>query len=790
MRQEWKCYNGRAHFAVQNRKYMKKAKRETVLTKWAAVLAAAALCLGSLSPSLPARAAEASVISTDSDIKALLKESESQTSDTVLGDGTAAGTPSLEAGEGVSARTARSDALRFAGNELHKINEEMPEPEESAEVTSSDTWQDTEVYGVLSADTVTSRKDDFYAAVNQDWISGASVSDASPEDSVSSRMSDTVEQRKKSILTDTSLQGQDAETVRTMYDLLLDWETRNAQGIAPIMPFVAAIQQIQTLDDLTEYLCTDAYSLADAGLVHLSTAQYQNNPEYYAVEVGSSQLLLNVSEYGKITRTGRLKLSYAQSQCYYMLERIGYTDDQIDTIFQNCIVLESALAEAMESSAARAAAAALQGDVTSANNKPCSETDLAALAGDFPMEQILKAKGLDGSLVYNLPQPDWLVALGQIYNTHNLEYFRDYFLVHTAIAAMELTDSEAFNVRTALSVRFLGTASVTGGDENVAYTYVDLLLGRVLDNVYIKTYCDEEDKTRITDLTQTILTAYRQMLENSWLSDSSKAEAEKKLDSLTVRVDYPDSLPDFSSLHLVSKEQGGTLIQAYKAILTFSGKASAKLVNQKVNDSYWLMAASTVNCYYNAGDNSINILAGMLQEPFYKSSYSNEELLAGIGFVIAHEITHAFDLSGAAYDASGAERNWWTDEDEAIGIAKWNQMADYYSTFTPLSGADSVSGEQVASEAMADLGGMQCILRIANKYPAFDYDAFFTHFASCWACLRLDDQEYAMLLSDEHPLNYLRVNVLLQQFQKFYDTYDIKEDDGMYLAPEKRISFW
>ena len=117
-------------------------------------------------------------------------------------------------------------------------------------------------------------------------------------------------------------------------------------------------------------------------------------------------------------------------------------------------------------------------------------------------------------------------------------------------------------------------------------------------------------------------------------------------------------------------------------------------------------------------------------------------------------------------------------------------MADYYSTFTPLSGADSVSGEQVASEAMADLGGMQCILRIANKYPAFDYDAFFTHFASCWACLRLDDQEYAMLLADEHPLNYLRVNVLLQQFQKFYDTYDIKEGDGMYLAPEKRISFW
>ncbi|MGN1022442.1 MAG: M13 family metallopeptidase [Lachnospiraceae bacterium] len=767
---------------------MKKKNRKTGITTWTAVLAAAALCLCSLSPCLPAEAA--SVIATDSGIEALLGQKGSFSSDTVLGDGTQTGTPSLDAGEGVSAGTARSDTLRYAGNLLQEINEEMPESGESADVSSSDTWQDTEVYGVLSADTATSRKDDFYAAVNQDWITDASVSDASPEDSVSSRLSETVEQRKKSILTDESLKGQDAETVRTMYDLLLDWETRNEQGIAPVMPFIAAIQQIKTVDDLTQYLCTDAYSLADAGLVRLSTAQYQNNPEYYAVEVGSSQLLLNISEYGKITRTGKLRLSYAQSQCYYMLERIGYTDDQIDTIFQNCIVLESALADAMETSAARDEAAALQGDVTSAANKPCSEEDLATLAGDFPIEKILKAKGLDGSLVYNLPQPDWLVALGEIYNSYNLEYFRDYFLVHTAIAAMELTDSEAFNVRTVLSVRFLGTASVTGGDENVAYAYVDLLLGRVLDNVYIETYCKEEDKKRITDLTQTILSAYRQMLENSWLSDSSKEEAEKKLDSLTVRVDYPDSLPNFSSLHLVSKEHGGTLIQAYKAILTYSEEAASKLVNQKVDDSYWLMAASTVNCYYNAGDNSINILAGMLQEPFYSSSFSNEELLSGIGFVIAHEITHAFDLSGSAYDATGAERNWWTDEDEAIGIAKWNQMADYYSTFTPLSGGSAVTGEQVASEAMADLGGMQCILRIANKYPAFDYDAFFTHFASCWACLRLDDQEAAMLLTDEHPLNYLRVNILLQQFQKFYDTYDIKEGDGMYLAPEKRISFW
>lgn len=755
----------------------KNRKARTPKRILAAALAAAVLLSGA--PSISSLAAGTG-IQTDASIQEILGSTQ-LSGTTILGAEGSTGTPSLIYGDGVSAETAREDAMQYAAS----LEEEAGSAAEETGTVSAadDPWQDSEVYGVLTQDQTVSKKDDFYAAVNRDFILGASVSETSPEDSVASRMSDAVTEKKKALLADSTLEGHDAETVQNMYNLLLDWETRNSQGIAPIMPFVAAIQQIQTLDDLTQYLCTDAMCLVDAGIAQLSISQYQNNPDYYAVEVDPTVLLLGTSEYSRISSSGKRQLSFLQSQCYYMLERIGYSEEQIDQIFTNCILFESVLAEAVTEYLQTE-------DVSTIGNKPCTEEDLCKLAGNFPMEELLQARGLDGSVVYNVPSPMWLVVLGKIYNEYNLEYFRDYLLVHTAISAMELTDSEAFNVRTALSVRFLGGTDAAGGDVNVAYSYVEALLGRVLDNVYIENCCSEKTKERVTELTEEILDAYRKMLDYTWLSDSAKEEALKKLDTMTIRVDYPDELPYFGDLSIQGKEEGGTLIGAYKTILTYTERKYSSLVNQKVSGDTWLISSGTVNCYYTPADNSINILDGMLQEPYYSDSYSNEELLGGIGLVIAHEITHAFDLVGSSYDAEGNLRNWWTDADEQIALQRWNRLADYYSSFEPIEGAGNVPGEQVADEAIADIGGMQCILRIADLYPAFDYDAFFTKAASCWAALRTEDAEYLTMQIDTHPLGYLRVNVLLQQFQQFYDTYDIQEGDGMYLAPGDRITFW
>ncbi len=79
---------------------------------------------------------------------------------------------------------------------------------------------------------------------------------------------------------------------------------------------------------------------------------------------------------------------------------------------------------------------------------------------------------------------------------------------------------------------------------------------------------------------------------------------------------------------------------------------------------------------------------------------------------------------------------------------------------------------------------------MTEKIEDFDYDAFFRANAAMWARIDTLQKAKMMLGSDVNPFNYLRVNATVQQFDEFLETYDVKEGDGMYLAPEDRISVW
>ena len=175
---------------------------------------------------------------------------------------------------------------------------------------------------------------------------------------------------------------------------------------------------------------------------------------------------------------------------------------------------------------------------------------------------------------------------------------------------------------------------------------------------------------------------------------------------------------------------------------------------------------------------------------FYSADSSKERLYATLGAsTIGHEISHSFDVSGSKFDKDGNKKDWWTDEDRAAFEKRSAKLIEYYDNIIPYEGG-TYSGKFIRDEAIADMGGLQCILRIAKKHKNFDYDTFFREYARSWAHLTTPYNEYILVISDQHPLSYLRTNVTLQQFDEFLDTYDIKEGDGMYLAPEDRIKVW
>ena len=189
-------------------------------------------------------------------------------------------------------------------------------------------------------------------------------------------------------------------------------------------------------------------------------------------------------------------------------------------------------------------------------------------------------------------------------------------------------------------------------------------------------------------------------------------------------------------------------------------------------------------------ENSINILAGYVAGGgTFSADAPLERNMAIIGYVIGHEITHGFDTSGYEYDKDGRYFNWWSYEDQEQFQIRADRLQKYYSGLTPIPGSVAYQGYLVVGEAIADMGGLKCVLIEAAKHPGFDYDLFFRSYAELYK----EKQTYYMETvnaSDVHPLNFLRVNVTLQQFDEFLNTYDIQPGDGMYLAPADRIRVW
>ena len=207
-----------------------------------------------------------------------------------------------------------------------------------------------------------------------------------------------------------------------------------------------------------------------------------------------------------------------------------------------------------------------------------------------------------------------------------------------------------------------------------------------------------------------------------------------------------------------------------------------------VNNKKWSALPQEVNCFYQPVENAIYIMGAFAQGGMYNSEMSDEELYAKLGMVIGHEISHAFDIRGSQYDRDGNQIDWWTAEDKKEFRRRNDKMIAYYETIHPWGGQD-LDGLRLAGEACADLTGMQCILGIVAEKPGFDYDAFFRAYADMW-CTKLKPEFITLYLEDVHPLKYLRINVVVQQFEEFYETYGIREGDNMYLAPEDRIRIW
>ena len=648
-------------------------------------------------------------------------------------------------------------------------------------ISGGSPWICSEIKENVSGDMETSPKEDFHLYINRDWILENEIPEGNSFFSGFQEASDTVRDRAMSVLTDESLAGHDAELVRSLYNAYMDWDSRNSAGIEPVMDAIEEIQGIKSLDELSAYLCDPEKNLINNMMKWENGASY-DDARYYILKLQTGFLTLSdAAEYGDRTEGGERDYESKLSLAKAMLKRLGVEEKEAQEKFDGMIGFEGKLAEVMFTQADQMS----PGYMGKINNVYEREK-LDELSPVFPLSRMVQEWGYGSAEKLMIPEPKAIERFNELYTEDNLETMKDWVLLHFLSSAAPLLDKEAYDAVVKKN-NISNGSSGSEAYEKVVFENLKSDIREPLDRAYLQKYDSSQMKETITGICEEVRNAYKEMLSGEdWLSDETKAKAIEKLDAMRINAIYPDKWIGYDDLDL----SGLSLIECKKAIKRFDRKIDAAKTNGEVDKEIWI-GYSTLegNAFYNPQDNSINILIGLLADPFYDDGMSRAEILGSIGTVIGHEISHAFDTTGARFDKDGNMSNWWTDEDLASFNERAGKLVSYYDGITVWEGQNAM-GSILQGEVIADMGGVKVMLKLAEGEDGFDYDAFFKSYARMWHRICTREFEYWNLTQDPHPFQYLRTNVTLQQFDEFNKAYDIKEGDNMYLAPADRVMVW
>lgn len=713
---------------------------------------------------------------------------------------------------------------------LNSFVDQDPEIVPGTTISADSKWINSDIIGAIDENTAVREQDDFYTAVNRDAILSvdpSKIKDGEPTGTLYE--STSVQYERLLTLLDRSVDdttGLDEAVmsaeelrhlqtlVRTFYDRAADLPTRNEQGAEPLRPYLEKIKAISSLDELTAYLA-DVGGANVSGIsllpISISRPQSAEEKERYTVLVEAKAPLTlgdTASRYKELTISSK---DLSEDLVFYALGQLGYEKAQIRRILNSCYRFEIKLAKHMPTVSESDG----KTDRDEINIEEQYQTydleSLKELAGNYPMETLLLAAGLDASETYMVEEPDQVKNVGSLYIEENLSDIQNYLIVQLVRKNAELLDETLHEKAQSLKnkedqISLSGENGAEAGegsaDENdeensqnkvIISTYISPYMRDAFEEIYIGHYCDAKTKEELTELTEQMAEGFRQvLLQADWMSEETREKALDKLDHMGLHVLYPDKMTDFSTL---SFEGCDSLIEIVGRLKAFRQQQMKAYVNQPLDTQNWdlrTMPTSIPNAAYDVLSNSVNICAGFLcTKDVYDTEAGTEYNFGRMGTIIGHEISHGFDTTGYSFDRNGLREDWWTAEDrEAFDIRSQN-LIKYYNALSPLPNeAGSCDGKRLSGEAIADMGGVKAALLAAAEIPDFDYEEFFRNYAKLWFMQQDYHAEYLTLEQDEHPLAFLRVNVTLQQFEKFLEIFHIVPGDGMYLEDENRIVVW
>lgn len=644
-------------------------------------------------------------------------------------------------------------------------------------------WVNTNIAGNLP-DNAGRLEDDFNLYTTYDWCKTTKIS--SNRTSASSFV-DVAELRKKeiiSILEGSNPTSHEEQISQTLYKQALDWKQRNKAGVKPAIPDLKRLQDTKNLEELKTLLSEKFSPYTSVVGIEYKNTDFADSNVYLPLVAEINMLLPDADWYTTtLSDDAKKRLEFSKNYFTKILAKFGYSKTEANAIIDNVFAFEMKYCPKAYGTTAKS-----QLDFYSKIYNIYSKADYEKEFPNLPIAKSIENNGAGFITRLMVINPECHKLINDLFVEENFEALKNWTILAYVSDCSYYLDRQCYNINQEYSNKVNGKA-VKMSDKEIAYELADTL-GMAIGKVWVEKFFKPEIKEDVTKLTEQLINIFDTRIRNlEWMSESTKVTALEKLHSINYIIGYPEVWKDYSSLDLPVIYKDGSLYDSMQKIRVYEAEEDIKKIQKPVNKLEWGFTPQTINAFYNPTNNSINILAGILAGEIYQYDWPVEKKLGGIGLAIGHELTHGFDAHGSQFDKSGNMTNWWTTEDaEAFGALN-QKVIDYYSSFEVVPGVMN-NGLLCIGEIVADIGGITFCTDYGKNTNDFDYVLMFNQFSKTWRQIASYEAIKNQALFNGHPINFIRVNATLQQNQAFYDTYNIKEGDGMYLAPEKRLVIW
>ncbi|ANH61043.1 M13 family metallopeptidase [Dokdonia donghaensis] len=629
--------------------------------------------------------------------------------------------------------------------------------------------------------------DDFYNHVNKNWYDNAVIADDQVGVGAYRFLNIPQQELLKNILEEVSEQSHDQGSVEQLvgdfYASGMDTLSIDKRGITPIQALLEKIDGTSTTEQLMDVVANQ-----------IKTGDYSFLAPYISPDQKNSKLnILHLAQTGLGLPDRNYYFNEDPSSVAIQDAYKTYLTTLFELVGDPEAAANAAIVYAIEKELADSHKTRIQRRVIKDNYNKVSVIDLDNGHNQIDWQHIFTTLGTDIDSL-NVRQPAYYDKVNDVLASTALKDLKLY------VKAKSLSNHDNILSTPFEDASFAYTKVISGQSEQQSRTKrmvrnVDRQIGFALGQLYVKRYFNEEAKERALDLVNNFQKSLEQRIENlEWMSDSTKVKAKEKLFAINKKIGYPDVWRTYDVE--INRDQ---FFENVVALRNDSYQYELKQLNKAPNRDEWGTTPSTVTAYYNPSLNEIVFPAGILQAPYFDLYADDAVNYGGIGMVIGHEFTHAFDDQGAQYDKEGNVKNWWTEEDYTKFKAKTQQIIEQYDSFTVL---DSVhlKGALTVGENTADNGGIsiaydafkrtkqgQDTTRIGGFTPD---QRFFLSVARIWRVKTRDEYLRNYVATDPHSPPIWRVNGPLMNFTPFYEAFDVKEGQKNFKTPEERIKIW